>query len=51
MNLAPQHVKIVNHIFTLWLNIRRIFPRRKCLAFGVKMEIDKPIIEKIYVIN
>jgi GR25 family glycosyltransferase involved in LPS biosynthesis len=51
MNLSPQRTEIVNHIFTFWLTIRRIFPRNKCIAFSSKTKIDYPLIEKVYVIN
>ena len=51
MNLLPQQPEIVNHAFRLWLTLRRLMPRRKCQAFGVKSEKECPLIEKIYVIN
>jgi GR25 family glycosyltransferase involved in LPS biosynthesis len=51
MNLRTQHTKIVNHIFTFWLTIRRIYPKKKCIAFGVKSKKNYPLIEKVYVIN
>lgn len=51
MNLRPQHTKIVNHLFTFWLTIRRIFPKKKCTAFGAKSKKNYPLIEKVYVIN
>jgi GR25 family glycosyltransferase involved in LPS biosynthesis len=51
MNLSPQRTAIVNQIFRLWLTIRRIFPKSKCIAFGLKIKNDYPLIDKIYVIN
>lgn len=51
MNLAPRRSIIINHLFKLWLIIRRLLPRQKCLAFGEKTKKDKLLIEKIYVIN
>lgn len=51
MNLVSRQSKIVNHLFKLWLVVRRIFPRQKCLAFGERTKRDKLLIDKIYVIN
>lgn len=51
MNLLPQRSAIVSHAFRLWLTLRRLMPRWKCQAFGVKSEKECPLIEKIYVIN
>lgn len=51
MNLLPQQPVIVSYIFRIWLTLRRLMPRRKCQAFGVKSEKEYPLIEKIYVIN
>jgi GR25 family glycosyltransferase involved in LPS biosynthesis len=51
MNLRTQHTKIVNHIFTFWLTIRRISPKKKCIAFGTKSKKTDPFIGKVYVVN
>ncbi|MCH8941134.1 MAG: family 16 glycosylhydrolase [Bacteroidetes bacterium] len=51
MNLLPKKPAIVSYVFRLWLNLRRLMPRRKCHTFGIKSEKKYPQIEKIYVIN
>lgn len=51
MNLARPPITAVSHIFRLWLNCRRILPRRKCRAFGGQGDEKGLGIEKVYVIN
>jgi len=51
MNLLRPPLAVVSHVFRFWLALRRLLPRRKCLAFGVNRAEKGPGVEKIYVIN
>jgi len=51
MNLARPPIAAVSHAFRFWLAFRRLLPKRKCRAFGVRGAEKKPVVEKIYVIN
>lgn len=51
MNLVHPPIAVVSYIFRFWLNCRRLLPRRKCRAFGVRGDEKGIGIEKVYVIN
>lgn len=51
MNLKNPSSLLVSCIFRLWLNFRRLLPRRKCRAFALKSEKQRAGIQKVYVIN
>lgn len=51
MNLSHRPLAVICYVFRLWLNLRRLLPRRKCRTFGVPVAEGCQRIEKIYVIN
>ncbi len=51
MNLDNPSSLAFSCVFRLWLNFRRLLPRRKCRAFSLKSEPRRARIQRIYVIN
>jgi GR25 family glycosyltransferase involved in LPS biosynthesis len=51
VNLSHRPFAVICYVFRLWLNLRRLLPRRKCRTFGVPDAEECHRIQKIYVIN
>lgn len=51
MNLVRPSLAAVNHVFRLWLTLRRLLPGQKCHTFSVPNTGKGHRIEKVYVIN
>jgi GR25 family glycosyltransferase involved in LPS biosynthesis len=51
VNLSRPQIAALSSVFRLWLNLRRLWPRRKCRSFGPANATGCRWIEKAYVIN